>query len=224
MIAGLADGVRPGYRRGVAHLEAVNVGGIRPTGFGTLGRTAIDKRPVQAAVRIGLSGPEGDQIADLKHHGGPDQAVYAFAREDYAYWEAELGRPLAPGAFGENLTTVGLDVQNARLGERWRVGGCLLEVTYVRIPCAVFAGFVDEPHWVRRFTEHGVPGAYLRVLQPGTVAAGDPIEVVETRPHDLTVGYAFRALTTQPELLPTLAGEERMGARLREKLERRGLL
>lgn len=224
MIAELADGVRPGYRRGVAHLEAVNVGGIRPTGFGTLGRTAIDKRPVQAAVRIGLSGPEGDQIADLKHHGGPDQAVYAFAREDYAYWEAELGRSLAPGAFGENLTTVGLDVQNARLGERWRVGGCLLEVTYVRIPCAVFAGFVDEPHWVRRFTEHGVPGAYLRVLQPGTVAAGDPIEVVETRPHDLTVGYAFRALTTQPELLPTLAGEERMGARLREKLERRGLL
>jgi MOSC domain-containing protein YiiM len=208
----------------VAYLEAVNVGTIRPTPFGTLRRTAIDKRPVEGPVLVGPLGVAGDEIADARHHGGPDQAVYVYAREDYVHWEAELGRDLVAGSFGENFTTVGLDVQGARLGDRWRVGACLFEVTGVRIPCATFAGFVDEPQWVRRFTEHGVPGAYLRVIEPGPVAAGDAIRVVETRPHDLTVGYAFRALTTEPDLLPALAAEERLGARVREKLVRRGLL
>jgi MOSC domain-containing protein YiiM len=163
---------------------------------------------------------DGDEIADLKHHGGHDQAVYAFAREDYAHWEAELGRPLAAGSFGENLTTVGLDVQGARIGERWLVGRALLEVTGVRIPCSVFAGFVDEPQWVRRFTEHGVPGAYLRVIEPGLVAAGDPVSVVEVPAHDLTVGYAFRAGTTRPDLLPSLAAEPRLGRALRTRVEK----
>jgi MOSC domain-containing protein YiiM len=208
----------------VAYLEAVNVGTIRPTPFGTLRRTAIDKRPVEGPVLVGPLGVAGDEIADARHHGGSDQAVYVYAREDYVHWEAELGRDLVAGSFGENFTTVGLDVQGARLGDRWRVGACLFEVTGVRIPCATFAGFVDEPQWVRRFTEHGVPGAYLRVIEPGPVAAGDAIRVVETRPHDLTVGYAFRALTTEPDLLPALAAEERLGARVREKLVRRGLL
>jgi MOSC domain-containing protein YiiM len=204
----------------VAILEAINRGTARPSEHGVLKRTAIDKRPASGPVRIEPLGVAGDEIADLKHHGGLDQAVYAFAREDYAHWEAELGRPLAAGAFGENLTTAGLDVQGARIGERWQVGGCLLEVTDVRIPCAVFAGFVDEPHWVRRFTEHGVPGAYLRVIEPGEVAAGDEITVAETRPHEFTVGYAFRAATTQPELLPALASEDRMGRELRRRVEK----
>lgn len=204
------------------HLESVNVGRSRPSRSAKLGSTGIDKRPVVGRVRIQTLGVDSDTIVNARHHGGADQAVYAFAREDYAFWEAELGRALRPGSFGENLTTVGLDVQQARLGERWRVGECLLEVTHVRIPCSVFAAFVDEPRWVRRFTEHGVPGAYLRVLEEGTVAAGDPVEVVETRPHDLTVGYAFRALTTAPELLASLAAEERIGRRLRERLERLG--
>jgi MOSC domain-containing protein YiiM len=203
----------------MAILEAICTGSTRPTGHGTLKRTAIDKRPAKGLVRIEPLGVVGDDIADLKHHGGIDQAVYAFAREDYAHWEAELGRPLAAGSFGENLTTVGLDVQGARIGERWRVGDCLLEVTDVRIPCAVFAGFVDEPQWVRRFTEHGVPGAYLRVIEPGEVAAGDEITVAEPRPHDLTVGYAFRAATTQPDLLPALATEDRLGRVLRKRVD-----
>lgn len=204
----------------MAYLEAVSIGSTRPTEHGVLKRTAIDKRPVDGPVRIEPLGVAGDQIADLKHHGGIDQAVYAFAREDYPFWEAELGRPLSAGSFGENLTTVGLDVQGARIGERWRVGTCLLEVTDVRIPCAVFAGFVDEPHWVRRFTEHGVPGAYLRVIEPGEVAAGDEITVAETRSHDLTIGYAFLAATTQPELLPPLASEDRLGRVLRGRVEK----
>ena len=204
----------------MAHLEAVNAGRITPSRFGTLGRTAIDKQQLAGPVRIETLGIAGDEIADLKHHGGPDQAVYAFAREDYAYWEAELGRPLAAGAFGENLTTVGLDVQGARIGERWQIGTCLLEVTDVRIPCSVFAGFVDLPDWVRRFTEHGVPGAYLRVIEPGEVSAGVPIAVTQTRPHDLTVGYAFRAATTDHALLPALAAEERLGHNLRSRVDK----
>jgi MOSC domain-containing protein YiiM len=204
----------------VGYLEAVCIGATRPTGHGTLKRTAIDKRPASGSVRIERLGVAGDEIADLKHHGGVDQAVYAFAREDYAHWEAELGRPLGAGSFGENLTTVGLDVQGARIGERWRVGSCLLEVTDVRIPCSVFAGFIDEPHWVRRFTEHGVPGAYLRVIEPGQVQAGDSITVEENRPHKLTIGYAFRASTTQPELLPALAQEGRIGRELRGRVEK----
>jgi len=202
------------------HLEAVNAGRTRASRFGTLGRTAIDKRPLTGTVRIEELGVTGDEIADLKHHGGTDQAVYAFAREDYTYWEAELGRRLAAGAFGENLTTVGLDVQGSRIGERWQVGTALLEVTDVRIPCSVFAGFVDVPDWVRRFTEHGVPGAYLRVIEPGEVGAGDAIDVTQTRAHDLTVGYAFRAATTEPDLLPALAAEERLGRNLRRRVEK----
>lgn len=201
----------------MAHLEAVNTGRVRS---GVLGRTAIDKRPVTGPARIEALGVQGDEIADHKHHGGIDQAVYAFAREDYRHWEAELDRDLGAGSFGENLTTVGLDVQGARIGERWRIGSCLLEVSDVRIPCSVFAAFVDEPDWVRRFTEHGVPGAYLRVIDPGVVTAGDAIVVAETRPHDLTVGYAFRAATLEPSLLPALAAEERLGRALSSRVQK----
>ena len=204
----------------MAHLEAVCIGRIQPTEHGTLGRTGIDKRPVTGPVQVGPLGVAGDEIADLDHHGGLDQAVYAFAREDYAVWEAELGRPLAAGGFGENLTTVGVDVQNARIGERWRVGGTLLEVSGVRIPCSTFAGFIGEPRWVRRFTERGVPGAYLRVLEPGTIAAGDPVEIVSVPAHDLTVGYAFRAGTTQPQLLGPLADEPALSRSLRKRVDK----
>ena len=203
----------------MAILEAISTGTLRPRVHGTR-RTGIGKHPVAGPARIGPGGVAGDEIGDTEHHGGIDQAVYAFAREDYAHWEAELGRPLAAGAFGENLTTLGMDVQGARIGERWRVGGSLLEVAGVRIPCATFAESIDEPHWVRRFTEHGVPGAYLRVIEPGDARAGDPIFLAEARPHDLTVGYAFRAATTEPELLPALAAEQRLGRELRRRLEK----
>jgi MOSC domain-containing protein YiiM len=204
----------------MAHLEAVCTGRIQPTEHGVLKRTGIDKRPVAGRVGVGVLGVAGDEIADLEHHGGEDQAVYAFAREDYVHWEAELGRPLTAGCFGENLTTVGMDIQNARIGERWRVGETMLELTGVRIPCATFAGFVDEPHWVRRFTEHGVPGAYFRVIKPGTVAAGDSIEMVSVPDHELTVGFAFRAGTTQPHLLAEMADEPALSRSLRKRVDK----
>ncbi|MFF2844961.1 MOSC domain-containing protein [Streptomyces sp. NPDC058001] len=177
------------------------------------GITGIDKRPADGPVRItapgpkgiGASGVAGDAVCDTRHHGGNDQAVYAFAREDLDDWERELGRPLANGAFGENLTTSGVDVTGALIGERWRIGAdVLLEVTSSRIPCRTFAGAIGERGWVRRFTEKGVPGAYLRVIEPGEIQAGDPVTLVHRPAHDVTVGFQFRAVTTRRELLPRL--------------------
>ncbi|MFE4749147.1 MOSC domain-containing protein [Streptomyces mirabilis] len=174
------------------------------------GVTGIDKRPVDGPVRVtapgpkgvGASGLAGDAVCDLRHHGGNDQAVYAVAREDLDDWGRELGRPLASGAFGENLTTQGLDVSGARIGERWRVGSeVVLEVTSGRIPCRTFQGHVGEQRWVKRFTQKGAPGAYLRVIEPGEIRAGDPIEVVHRPDHEVTVAFAFRAETTERTLL-----------------------
>ncbi|MFE9096064.1 MOSC domain-containing protein [Streptomyces sp. NPDC007264] len=177
------------------------------------GLTGIDKRPVQGPVRVtapgpkgvGASGLAGDAVCDLRHHGGADQAVYAFAREDLDDWERELGRPLPSGSFGENLTTEGLDVSGALIGERWRIGPeVVLEVTSGRIPCRTFQEHLGERGWVRRFTRKGAPGAYLRVIQPGEIRAGDPVEIVHRPGHDITVALEFRASTTERQLLPGL--------------------
>ncbi|MFM9369378.1 MOSC domain-containing protein [Streptomyces sp. Da 82-17] len=196
-------------------LLSVNVGRLAAVEYtdAPSGATGIDKRPVEGPVRIAAPGPKGsggsglagDVVADLRHHGGDDQAVYAFAREDLDGWERELGRPLADGAFGENLTTSGLDVSGARIGERWRIGrDVVLEVTSSRIPCRTFAGHLGEKGWVRRFTQGGAPGAYLRVIEPGEVRAGDAIEVLHRPDHEVTVAFQFRAATTERALLPRL--------------------
>ncbi len=188
-------------------IESVNVGVERAV-LAKTGRSGIDKRPVPGAVSIavpaaGCSGLAGDRISDVDHHGGPDQAVYAYAREDLDAWEPHLG-PLRAGTFGENLTTRDLDVTGARIGERWHVGqGLVLQVTVPRIPCRTFAAWLERAGWVREFTTAGVPGAYLRVVTPGTVVAGDAV-VVERPDHDVTIGLAFRAVMTAPELLPEL--------------------
>ncbi|MEU5371158.1 MOSC domain-containing protein [Streptomyces sp. NPDC005951] len=202
-------------------LLTVNIGGLRPNARtdGPNGLSGIDKRPVEGPVEVrdpgpkgvGGSGLSGDAVSDLRHHGGSDQAVYAFAREDLDDWERELGgRTLANGMFGENFTTLGLDVSGALIGERWRVGADLvLEVTSGRIPCRTFAEHVQEKGWVRRFTQRGVTGAYLRVIEPGAVRAGDPVEIVHRPDHEITAALQFRASTTERTLLPSLlaAGE-----------------
>ncbi|MGW3291547.1 MOSC domain-containing protein [Streptomyces sp. NPDC001002] len=194
-------------------LLSLNLGHARAVPYADMGVTGIDKRPVAGPVRVsapgakgvGASGLAGDEVCDLRHHGGDDQAVYAVAREDLDDWERELGRPLANGAFGENLTTRGLDVSGARIGERWRVGAELvLEVTCGRIPCRTFQEHLGEKRWVKRFTERGAPGAYFRVIVPGEIRAGDPIEVVHRPDHEVTVALQFRAVTTRRELLPSL--------------------
>ncbi|MEB8341532.1 MOSC domain-containing protein [Streptomyces endophyticus] len=177
------------------------------------GVTGIDKRPVTGPVRVsapgtkgtGASGLAGDAVCDLRHHGGDHQAVYAYAREDLDAWSKELGRSLPSGTFGENLTTEGVDVSGARIGERWRVGPeVLLEVTSGRIPCRTFQGHLGERGWVKRFTQEGTPGAYLRVIEPGEIRAGDPIEIVHRPDHEVTVALQFRAVTTERTLLPRL--------------------
>ncbi|MFC8271775.1 MOSC domain-containing protein [Streptomyces sp. NPDC057271] len=191
------------------------------------GMTGIDKRPVKGPVRVeapgprgvGASGLAGDSVCDLRFHGGDDRAVSAFAREDMDVWERELGRPLADGSFGENLTTLGLDVNGALIGERWRVGPeVVLEVTGGRIPCRTFAGFIGEKGWVRRFMGSTAgPGALLRVIEPGSFTVGDPLEVVHRPDHDITVSLLHRAVTTERSLLPrTLVAAAWMDAELLE--------
>ena len=196
----------------MARLLSVNLG-TRATVPGRRGASGIDKRPVNSAVAIaapgpakGRSGVAGDAVVSRRHHGGDDQAVYAYAREDLDRWETELGRPLANGVFGENLTTSGLDVNGARLGERWRIGPDVeLVVTTPRIPCRTFAAWMGEQRWTARFRAAARPGAYLRVAVPGEVRAGDEIEVLDRPDHDITIALLFRALTTEPDLLPRLA-------------------
>ncbi len=194
-------------------LLSVNLGAARPTEHSDIGYTGIDKRPVNGPVQvrapgrkgIGGSGLVGDRVCDLRHHGGDHQAVYAYAREDLVRWSAELDRPIPPGSFGENLTTIGVNVTGALIGERWRIGRqVVLEVCSPRIPCRTFAGWLGERGWVKAFTQRAVPGAYLRVIEPGFVEAGNQVRVIQRPSHEVTIGMAFRALTREPELLPSL--------------------
>lgn len=210
-------------------LLSVNVGRPRPNPFKPTAFTGIDKRPVTGPVAVRAPAPgspevglAGDRIGDVKHHGGPDQAVYAYAREDLDAWQQRLGRTLADGGFGENLTTLGVDVNGAVIGERWRVGReVVLEVSCPRIPCATFQGWLGREGWVKEFTEAAVPGAYLRVVEPGEIAAGDPVEVVHRPDHEVTVALSFRALTGEPELLPRLLVAEALPEEAKERARRR---
>ncbi|MEU5519130.1 MOSC domain-containing protein [Streptomyces sp. NPDC047860] len=202
------------------NLLSVNMGQPKPVPYTEHrdGMTGIDKRPVDRPVRvaapgpkgIGASGLDGDAVCETRHHGGNDQAVYAVAREDLDEWERTLRRRLANGSFGENLTTEGIDVSGALIGERWAVGPeVVLEITSGRIPCRTFQGHMGEKGWVKRFTERGAPGAYLRVIRPGEIRAGDPVRILHRPNHDVTVALQFRAVTTERTLLPRLpaAGE-----------------
>ena len=197
----------------MATLLSVNLAHRTPTPHNDSGVTGIDRRPsaeplliTDPGPRTGRSALPGDYIGDPRSHGGTDQAVYAFAREELDHWQAELGRPLHGGVFGENLTTLGLDVDGALVGERWQIGGeCVVEVTSPRIPCSTFATWLEDQRWVRRFTERGAPGAYLRVIVPGAVAAGDEIAVVHHPAHEVSIAMMFRALTTEKSLLPQLS-------------------
>lgn len=168
------------------------------TGFGV---TAIDKRPVEGPVGVRKFGVFGDFQGDREHHGGPDQAVYAYSQEDADYWRTQLGRDIPPGLFGENLRTEGVETTGAVIGQRWRIGKhLLLEVTSPRVPCATFAERMGEPQWVRSFTEAGRVGCYFRVIHKGKVQAGDPIVVESTPAHGITVGKFFSHPTVEDVL------------------------
>ncbi|SCG52154.1 MOSC domain-containing protein [Micromonospora inositola] len=206
-------------------LLSVNVGRPRPNPWKKLSATGIDKRPVAGPVAVVAPGPKGtgevglvgDRVYDVKHHGGPDQAVYAYAREDLDRWETELERPITNGSFGENLTTIDLDVNRALIGERWRIGAdVVLEVSCARIPCATFQGWLQQQGWIKRFTQAALPGAYLRVIEAGHIRAGDRVEIVYRPTHHVTVELVFRAMTLEPELLPQLLAAEALPREERE--------
>ena len=181
-------------------VRSVNVGRPREAAWAAIGRTAILKEPVVGSVAVRAGGLEGDQVANRTHHGGPGKAVYAYAREDLDLWAERLGAEIADGQFGENLTTTRIDVNEAELGERWRIGGPegpVLEVASFRTPCNVFKAWMgrsgyDSRAWVRRFAEEARPGPYLRVVVEGVLTAGDEIAVVAAG-NGTTVAQAFRA-------------------------------
>jgi len=199
-----------------ARVVSVNaVHALVPDTRGDLDATAIDKRPVRGRVQVRPAevegvGVEGDRVVDVGNHGGPDQAVYAYAVEDRDWWSRELGRDLAPGSFGQNIDTEGLEVTGAVIGERWSVGpdGLVLEVTCPRVPCRTFQGWMGEPHWVKRFTEHGAPGAYLRVVHEGRLAAGDEVTVTRRPDHGVTVGDVFLVRRTDAARLQRMLDEQ----------------
>ena len=177
-------------------LLSVNVG--RPKQIGVRrGRplmSAIGKAPVEGRVRVEGVNVAGDQQADLRVHGGVDKAVYAYAREDAAWWEEQLGRTLPAGMFGDNLTTEGVDVSGAVIGERWRIGTVELEVAQPRLPCAKLGTRFGDLKMVRRFAEASRPGAYLRIVTEGELGAGDPIEVLSRPEHGITVAFVSDAI------------------------------
>ncbi|MGL5816032.1 MAG: MOSC domain-containing protein [Phycicoccus sp.] len=210
-------------------VRSVNVGRPRVGILPENGRTAIDKRPVES-VEVRDPGPKqgglgsgvvGDDVSSRRHHGGSHQAVYAFAHEELAWWAASLGRELHDGMFGENLTTAGLDVDGAVVGERWQVGSALLEVTGPRIPCATFAAWMGERGWVRRFAERGRTGAYLAVVEPGTVTTDDAVSLVDRPTHGVVVPEVFRAFMGDLEQARRVLDARVLGADHHAELEAR---
>ncbi len=205
-------------------VRSVHVGRPREATWAGYGSTAIDKRSIIGPVRVEALGLEGDQVADTRHHGGPDKAVYAFARDELDHWAARFDRPVPDGLFGENLTTAGLDVDGAELGERWAIGTAVLEVASVRTPCAVFQAWLgrqgyDSHDWLRRFIAREHPGAYLRVVVPGVIAAGDTVEVVHRPGHGVTASMMFQALMSDRSLLPRLLEVENLTVEAKDRAE-----
>ncbi|OBA96474.1 molybdenum cofactor biosysynthesis protein [Mycobacteriaceae bacterium 1482268.1] len=216
----------------MACVLSVNLARVRRNPDAPSRSTGIDKTAAREPVMVRAPGPMrgglgsglvGDTIGNHKLHGGDDQAVYAYAREDLDEWETHLARPLLNGMFGENLTTSRVDVTAARIGERWRIGddGAVLEVSAPRTPCRTFSAFLQLKSWIKTFTEAGKPGAYFRVISPGTVRAGDTISVDYRPDHDVTIGLVFRARMSDPALLPQLLEAEALSSELKAYARRR---
>ncbi len=174
-------------------LISVNVGQMTPLrGVKATGQTGLFKTPAGGPVAVTAYGLEGDAIADTRHHGGADQAVYVYGAPDYAWWEAELGQPLAPGTFGENLTVDGLESAGLSVGDRLHLAEVVLEVTAPRIPCATLAARMGEPTFVKRFRAAERPGVYCRVIRPGSAAAGEAVQLEPYHGPTITVLEMFR--------------------------------
>jgi MOSC domain-containing protein YiiM len=188
----------------VGRILSVQVGKPQPLAE-RRGRTmysAIVKAPVSGRVRVEGINIEGDQQADLSVHGGPDKAVYAYAREDSDWWEEILGVEIPPGMFGENLTLEGIDVTNARIGEHWRAGSAVFEVCQPRLPCSKLGLHFGNLKMVRAFGQASRPGAYLRIIEAGDLAANDEVAVLSRPEHGVTVALVSDAILKDRSLAP----------------------
>jgi MOSC domain-containing protein YiiM len=202
-------------------LISVNVGTPKRIDTGKrIVETAIWKDPVEGRVKVRGVNLDGDRQADLSVHGGPDKAVYAYAIEETRRWEEELGRPLGAGAWGENLTTEGVDVSGAVLGERWQIGTTLLEVVQPRLPCFKLALKMGDPTFVRRFAQASRPGAYLKIVEEGELGAGDAVEVdLAGRPdHGVDVRLVSDAFLVDHSLIPRAREAPQLIDSLREQM------
>jgi MOSC domain-containing protein YiiM len=177
--------------------------------------TAIWKQRVEGRVAVRGVNLDGDDQADRSVHGGPDKAVYAYAGEEVQAWERELDRDLGEAAFGQNLTTQGIAVSDAVIGEHWLIGTTELEVAQPRQPCFKLGIRLGEPGFVKRFAHASRPGAYLRIVQEGDIGAGDRIEVTTRPDHGITCRMVSDALLRDPDLLPVVVRAPELPADLR---------
>jgi len=200
------------------HVESINIASIIHEGewTGSEGKTGIDKRAVSGPVYFSNDEVNGDVVVDRKHHGGFHQAVYAYSREDADWWQKELGTEIANGRFGENLTTVGIDVNQSLVGERWKVGTTILEVSQPRIPCRVFAGFWQRPTLIKEFMAAGKPGTYLRIIQEGEITAGDAIEVISRPAHHISIADLYAAKNGERSKITQIAGVKELSLQYQE--------
>jgi MOSC domain-containing protein YiiM len=206
------------------HVVSVNVGRPRPVQSGRRTvSTAIWKTPVEGRVAVRGVNVDGDDQADRSVHGGRDKAVYAYASEEIRRWRDELGRDLGAAPFGENLTTAGIDVSGALVGERWRIGTTLLEVVQPRLPCFKLGLRMGDPTFVRRFAQASRPGAYLRIVEEGELGAGDAIEVdVAGLPdHGVTMRLISDAILLDHALIPQVLEARTLLPSLRDWMTQR---
>lgn len=206
---------------------SVNVGTPREVRVGErVVRAGILKEPAPGPVVLNRGGFAGDVQVNRRVHGGPEMAAYLYSADDYGWWEEELQRPLPPGTFGENLTVTGMRDRDVAVGDRFRIGGALVEATSPREPCATFAARMGgDPGWVARFLAADRMGFYVRVLEPGQVEAGDSVERVGHGPGGLTIAEIHRLYTRGRDDLDGLrraaAGAERLKDTWREWLRER---
>lgn len=188
-----------------ARIVSVNVGKVQTVALGNRDvRTAIWKSPVAGRVRVAGVNLDGDDQGDRSVHGGPEKAVYAYASEDLDWWANELRKSVGAGAFGENLTTAGIDLAAAVIGERWAVGSAVLEVSQPRIPCYKLGIRMDDPRFPVRFAHAARPGAYFRIVSPGDIGAGDAMRLVARPEHGVTIGLVERAYHSDRTLIPRM--------------------
>ena len=204
----------------MAKILTVNVAAIIHEGewTGSEGRTGIDKRPIEGPVKFANNSVAGDSVIDKKAHGGYDKAVYAYAREDADWWESEISRKITNGAFGENLTTSGIDINTSLIGERWEIGTTILEVSEPRIPCRVFAGFWDRPTLIKDFTNAKRPGAYLRIIEEGEISAGEELIVSFKPAHGITIRDIFEAKSGERSKIAQIKDVEQLSDKYKEWL------